>query len=147
MGAKRWNLVLSLGLILTVALACNFSASTANISSLKIGKDEKVSTEAATFNPTDTVYIVAVISNTSDKQKVRCRLILDDVKGQAPGTVFPGSEKDVELPGSGTALFNYKSTTGGLPAGRYKVEVSMLNESGEQKDQKTATFTVAGGEE
>jgi hypothetical protein len=34
----------------------------------------------------------------------------------------------------------------GLQNGRYKVEVSMLTESGEQKDQKADTFEVSGYE-
>lgn len=145
MQINRWNTALGLALVLAVVLACNFSASTANISSLKIGKDEKVSTETSNFGPRDKVYIVATLSNTSDKWKMRCRLYFDDVQGQKSGEMIPDSEKTLDLPGAGTATFWYTWGGQGWPNGKYKVEVSMINEQGEQKDQKTGTFTVSGG--
>jgi hypothetical protein len=49
----------------------------------------------------------------------------------------------VELPGSGTATFTFTPPPDGWPKGKYKLEVSMLNEEGQQKDQKTASFTVS----
>ena len=142
MQTKRWNLALGLGLLLAAALACKFSASTANISSLKIGKDKEVSQETTSFAPGDTVYGVAEISNASEKLKVTARLFADDVQGLPSGAI-PGGEVSVDLPGSGTATFNFKGPGGSWPPGKYKIEVSMLNEEGEQKDQKSASFTVS----
>ena len=55
MRTKRLNSALGLGVLLAFALACNFSASTANISSLKVSKDKAASQETSTFAPTDTV--------------------------------------------------------------------------------------------
>ena len=142
MRTKRWNLALGLGLLMAVLVACKFSASTANISSLKIGKDKAVSQEASSFAPGDTVYGVAEISNASEKLKVTAKLFADDVQGLPSGPI-PGGEGSVDLPGSGTATFNFKGPGGTWPPGKYKIEVAMLNEEGEQKDQKTATFTVS----
>jgi hypothetical protein len=142
MRTKRWNLALGLGLLMAVLLACKFSASTANISSLKLGKDKAVSQEASSFAPDDTVYGVAEISNASEKLKVTAKLFADDVQG-LPGGPIPGGEVSVDLPGSGTASFNFKGPGGNWPPGKYKIEVVMLNEDGEQKDQKSATFTVS----
>jgi hypothetical protein len=142
MRTKRWNLALGLGLLMAVLLACKFSASTANISSLKIGKDKAVSQEASSFAPGDTVYGVAEISNASEKLKVTAKLFADDVQGLPSGPI-PGGEVSVDLPGSGTATFNFKGPGGAWPPGKYKIEVVMLNEDGEQKDQKSATFTVS----
>jgi hypothetical protein len=144
MRTNRWNLALCLGLILAAALACNFSASTANISSVKVGKDEKATTDTATFGPKDKVYIVATLSNTSDKWKMRCRLYFDDVSGQKNGEMVPESEKTLDLESAGTATFWYTWGGDGWPAGKYKAEVVMLNDKGEEKDKKTATFTVSG---
>ncbi len=140
---KRWNLALGLGLILAAALACNFNFSTANISSLKVGKDQSVSTETSTFSPKDTVYIVATLSNTSDKWKMRCRLYFDDVEGQKKDEMVPDSEQTLELPSAGTASYKY-TWGGGWPAGKYRAEVVMISEGGEEKDKKTANFTVSG---
>ena len=145
MHTKRWNLALGLGLILAAALACNFNFSTANISSLKVGKDEKATTDTATFGPRDKVYLVATLSNTSDKWKMRCRLYFDDVQGQKSGEMIPDSEKIIELPGAGTATYWYTWGGQGWPNGKYKAEVVMINEQGEEKDKKSATFNVTGG--
>jgi len=137
MRTSKSILVVSLGLFMLVALACKFSASTANISSLKIGKDKAVTTEASTFAPTDTVYAVATISNSPGKVKVKGRLVIEDAPGEK------GPEDTVELPGSGTATFTFTPPASGFPAGKYKIEVTMMNEEGEQKDQKSASFTVS----
>ena len=142
MRTKKSNLILSLGLLLFAALACKFSASTANISSLKLGKDKNVSQEASSFAATDTIYATAEISNAPDKLKVKGQLIVDNVEGQEKGPI-PGLEDTVDLPGSGTAIFTFTPPRSGWPKGKYKLEVLMLNEGGEQKDKKEASFTVS----
>jgi hypothetical protein len=133
---------MGLGLVLAAVLACNFNVSTANISSLKVGKDPKVETETSTFSPNDTVYAIATLSNTSSKWKMRCRLYFEDVEGEDKGKLVPESEQTLNMESAGTASYKY-TYGGGWPKGKYKVEVSMITEEGEQKDQKTATFTVS----
>jgi hypothetical protein len=137
MRTPRSILVVSLGLLIVVALACKYSASTANISGLKIGKDKSVTTETSTFGPNDTVYAVATISNNPGKVKVKGRLVPED----NPGDKWP--DDTVELPSSGTAIFTFTPPASGLPPGKYKLEVIMSNEDGEQKDQKSATISVS----
>ena len=127
----------SLGLLIVLALACKFSASTANISSLKVGKDKAVSTESSSFGPNDTVYAVATISNSMDKVKVKGHLVKEDAGGEK------GPEDTVELPSSGTATFTFTPPASGFPTGKYKIEIIMMNADGEQKDQKSATFSVS----
>jgi len=128
--------VISVGLLVALAVACKFSASTANISSLKISKDKAASAETSTFGPNDTVYAVATISNSPGKIKVKGHVVSED----APNDKL--AETTVDLPSSGTATFTFTPPASGFPAGKYKIEVAMLNEDGEQKDQKSATFTV-----
>ena len=142
MRVKRWDSTLGLGVLLVTALACNFSATTANISSLKISKDKAASTEASSFAPSDTIYAVATISNAAEKLKATGRLSAEQVEGLDAGPI-PGAETTLDLPGSATATFTFTPPPGGWPPGRYKVDVVMLNEGGEQKDQKSATFTVS----
>lgn len=139
---ERLSLMLGLGLLLLAVLGCKFSASTANISGLKIGKDKDVSQETSSFGAQDTIYATAEIANAPDKLKVKGRLIVDDVAGQQKGPV-PGLEDTVDLPGSGTAIFTFSPPNSGWPKGKYKLEVLMLNQDGEQKDQKTANFSVS----
>ena len=142
MRTKRWDFTLGLGVLLATALACNFSATTANISSLKVSKDKGAGTETSSFAPADTVYAVAVISNASEKLKATGKLSAEQVEGMAAGPI-PGAETTLELPGAATATFTFTPPPGGWPPGRYKVDVLMLNEGGEQKDQKSATYTVS----
>ena len=139
---KRWELALGLGLLIVAGLACNFSASTANISGLKLGKEQAVSAETNVFASGDTVYALATVSNAPGAVKVKGRLVVDSVEGETSGPI-PGLEKTLDLPGSGTATYTFSPPPTGWPKGKYKVEVIMLNEGGEQKDQKVATFTVS----
>jgi len=134
--------MLGFGMVLVAVLACKFSASTANISALKLSKDKSASAETSTFEANDTVYAVATISNAPGKVKVKGRLSFEDVAGQQPGPI-PGLETTLDLAGSGTATFNFTPPPDGWPKGKYKVEVMLLTEEGEQKDQKSATFTVS----
>ena len=129
-----------LALITTVSFACSFS--TAHISSLKTGKDRAVSQESSTFGPNDAVFAVATVSNAPGKVKVKGQLAIDDVPGQKAGPV-PGLEKTLDLEGSGTATFSFTPPPDGWPAGKYKIETIMMNEKGEEKDKKTATFSVS----
>jgi hypothetical protein len=139
---QRRNVTFALGLLLALGIACNFSASTANLSSLKLGKDKEVATETSNFGASDTVYAVATVSNVPDKVKVKGRLVVEDVAGEQSGPV-PGLENTLDLAGSGTSTFTFSAPASGWPKGKYKVEVIMMNEAGEQKDQKSASFTVS----
>jgi hypothetical protein len=141
MRTKRWDLALGLGLLIFAGLACNFSASTANISGLKLGKDKDVTAETSSFAAGDTVYAVATVSNAPGAVKVKGRLAIDEVEGEQSGPI-PGLEKTLDLPGSGTATYTFSPPRSGWPKGKYKVEVLMLDEKGEQKDQKTSNFSV-----
>ena len=142
MQSKHWSLSVGLGLLLVSAAACSFSMSTANISSLKLGTDKTVSKQTTTFSQTDTIYGVAEISNAPSKVKVKGSFIVDQVEGEKSGPV-PSLETTVDLPGSGTATFTFTPSPSGWPKGKYKLDVVMLNENGEQKDQKTISFTVS----
>ena len=137
MQTRRSMFIFSVGLLVALAVACKFSASTANIGSLKLGKDKAAATEASTFAPNDTVYAVATISNAPGKVKVKGRLIPEDEPGAK------GPETTIDLPGSGTATFTFTPPVSGFPAGKYKIEVTLMDEGGEQKDQKSASFTVS----
>jgi len=110
--------MLGVGIVLVAALACKFSASTANISALKLSKDKSASAETSTFEANDTVYAVATISNAPGKVKVKGRLSFEDVAGQQPGPI-PGLETTLDLAGSGTATFNFTPPPDGWPKGKY----------------------------
>ena len=127
---------------MTLLAACNFSVSTANLSSLKLGKDKEVTTETTKFDPQDMIYAVAVVSNSGSKTTVKFEFYLEKVEGQPDNTRVPGGDVSVDLPGSGSADYKLSPPTGGWDKGTYRLEAKMLNENGEQKDEKKATFTV-----
>jgi hypothetical protein len=142
MQTKRWNLALGLGVLLIAALGCSFNASTANLSSVKLGKDKSASQETSTFGPNDPIYGVAEVSNAPGKVKVKGSLAADDVEGMPNGPI-KGLETTLDLAGSGTATFTFTPPPDGWPKGKYKLDVIMLNEEGQQKDQKSTSFTVS----
>ena len=142
MKANKWNALLALGMFVCVVIAC--SATTANISSLKVSTDEEGKNQTANFKPGDRVNAIAQISNNPGKVKVKFRVLFDDVKGQQSGTLVTGAEKTLDIDGDRPAVFWVTLPPSGFHNGRFKIEVSMLAESGEQKDQKTATFEVNG---
>ncbi|MDX6445713.1 MAG: hypothetical protein QOH71_2787 [Blastocatellia bacterium] len=137
MQTRRSIFVLSLGLLVVLALACKFSASTANISGLKLSKDKAAATETSTFAPTDTVYAVATIANAPGKVKVKGSLIIEDAPNEK------GPESTIDLSGSGTATFTFTPPASGFPPGKYKIEVTLMDENGDKKDSKSASFTVS----
>ncbi len=141
MQRKEWFLSLSIILLLVTVPACKFSFTTANISSLKTGKDKSLSQETSNFGTSDTVYAVADVSNAPSAVKVKGQLFVEDVAGQKSGQLIV--ETTVNLTGSGQATFTFTPPPAGWPKGKYKIEVLMLNEDGEQKDQKTTNFTVS----
>lgn len=131
---------ISVALMIALSFACSFS--TAHLSSLKVGKDQAVNQETSSFAPNDAVYAVATVSNAPGKIKVKGQFVVEDVAGEKPGPVR-NLEKTLDLDGSGTATFSFTPPPNGWPAGKYKIEVIMLNDKGEQKDQKSASFSVS----
>jgi hypothetical protein len=140
MPKSRLNLIIGTGLLLAVVLAC--SASTANLSSLKISKDKTASSETSSFGANDTVYAVGTVSNAPGKVKVKGLLAFEDVAGQKQGPI-PGLEKTLDLEGSGTATYTFTPPPDGWPKGKYKVDVILMDDSGAEKDKKSGTFSVS----
>src|SRR5262245_3619497 len=141
MQTKRSFVTLGVSLLLTLFSACQFSFTTANISSLKLGADSNVSKPSSNFAATDTIHAVAELSNAPGGVKGKGRMAIEDVPGKKSGPV-QGLETTVDLPGSGHATFDFSPPPDGWPKGKYKVEVFMLDQD-EQKDQKAANFTVS----
>jgi hypothetical protein len=128
---------LAAALALVAAQACSFSVSTANLSSLKLGKDKDAAQETSTFKPSDLVYAVAVVSNAGEDVKVKGRLAVVDVEGEKAGPI-PSTESTVDLPGGGTASFTLSPPPSGWPAGKYKIEVLVNGTSAGSKDFEVA---------
>lgn len=141
MHIRKWPVVLVATLALAFISACSFT--TANISGLKLSKDKEGKSETNTFAPTDSIYALATVSNVPSKVTLKFRLITEDVVGQPKNEPVPQFDVSIDLPESGLGTYSLTPPSAGWPVGKYKIDVAMLIESGEQKDQETATFTVA----
>ena len=139
------NFLIAVSLLALVSLACNASYTTANLSDLKFGKNEKANPASTSFKPADKIFVVSEVNNTSSKHTVKFRLLFDDVKGQKAGAPIPGAEATVEAPGSSDVHFNV-AIPGGFPPGTYRAEAVLLDEDGKKEiDRKEGTFMIAGG--
>ncbi|HEX9930058.1 MAG TPA: hypothetical protein VGB02_16110 [Pyrinomonadaceae bacterium] len=139
------NFLIAIGMLMLVSLACSASFTTANLSELKFGKNEKANPASQSFKPADKIFVVSEVNNTSDKHSVKFRLLFDDVKGQKAGAMVPGAETTIEAPGSSDVHFSV-ALPGGFPSGTYKAEAVLFDADGKKEiDRKEGTFTVAGG--
>ena len=141
---SKFNTIFPVSILLLIALACNFNYSTANLSEITFGKNENAEPASKTFKPGDEIFAVSSVNNASGKNKVRFRLLFDDVEGAETDTVAYKLEKEFEIEGSKKFWYTF-SVPGGFVPGEYKVEYVLLNEDGEKDfDKKTATFTISG---
>lgn len=139
---NKFNSIFALGFLILVSMACNFSFSTANLSDLKFGKDKDASGASTSFKPADEIFVVTAVNNTSDKNKVKFRILFDKVEGEQAGTVAYKLDKELVVEDSRAIWFNF-SLDDGLAPGTYKAEVVLTGEDGKELDRKTGNFTVA----
>lgn len=139
--------ILSLGsLVLLVAIfvsACEFSASTANITQATLAKDVKPGTlepiDPTTTFPVDqpAIHLVVTVANAPSDTKVKSVWTAVDVGSMAPANTKL-DEAAVTLDASGTAHFTLSIPTSGVwPAGKYKADV-YLND----KLDRTLEYTI-----
>ncbi len=132
----------SVAALVVVGIACNMS--TANMSSFKVGKDEGVKQESASFKTGETIHGIATISNAPGRTTVKFHLSADEVDGMTKGQKVPATDVEVVVPdGGGTATYE-ATIPPGAPGGKYILNAEMHDESGERKDGKTAAITIAG---
>jgi hypothetical protein len=139
---SKINTALAIVFVVVLVVACSFSASTANLSDITLSPNRDGSSPTNTFRPDATVYAITSVNNSMGRVRVRSRVFFDNVEGQESGAMVPGLETTLDVDGSRPVTFSYSTTTG-FPPGTYRVEIAMMNEAGEQKDQKTATFTIS----
>jgi len=139
---NKINFTAAFGILMLISLACSFS--TANLSEIKFGKDDSASNPSTKFKPEDEIFAVTSVNNAGGKNKVKFRLLFDEVEGAKSGTVAYKAEKELEVEGSREVFFNFSVQSGIVP-GSYKTEVILTGEDGKELDRKTAAFTVSGG--
>jgi hypothetical protein len=121
--------------LVLVLSACSFSASTANISSAKMARDQDGKQPTETFSPNDPFYCIVELSNAPDDTKVRAVWSAVKVQGAKPNTKIDEAKT---TSGGGQLQFNL-SNDGPWPTGDYKVDL-YLNDAKEPTE--TLTFEV-----
>jgi len=129
---KRLLLIgFAISMLVFASLACEASASTANISSATLTADAAGGAETAVFTPDQTFYCVVVLANAPDSTKVKAVWYSVDDTGAATQL----AEKEVV--GSGSPITFNASASAPWPVGNYKVEL-YLND----KLDRTLEFAV-----
>ncbi|MBV9241631.1 MAG: hypothetical protein JO314_06445, partial [Acidobacteria bacterium] len=131
-------LLLPLLILITAAWACN--ASSANLASVKTGKDKDVTQPTSTFKAGDTIYANAAVANNAGKVTVKIYITVDDAPGMTKGDTIPNSEASRDVDGDGTVKYDFP-TLATTKGGKFNIVVDMLQGS-EKKDSKSASFSV-----
>jgi len=128
------GLALLLALILT---ACSVRASTANISSAKMSRDEAGKDPTKAFSPDDTTfYLIAELSNAPEDTTVKAVWTAVDVEGVKPNLKI--DESRITADGGGQLTFDL-TNDGPWPVGEYKVDL-FLNDG--EEPARTLEFEV-----
>jgi hypothetical protein len=115
--------------------ACSFSASSANISSAEMARDQDGKQQTKTFSPDEPFYCIVELSNAPDDTEVRAVWTAVKAEGYDPNTNIDEAKA---TSGSGQLQFNL-SNKGPWPIGDYKVDL-YLNDANEPT--KTLKFEV-----
>jgi hypothetical protein len=129
---------------LALVAGCSFSFTTAHITSFVISSDKEGVHAATSFAPGDPIFAKVAIGNAPGKVTLKWGLTADKVVGLAEHSPLPEVDTTYELPRDGTSTYSLTPPPTGWPAGTYSVHVSMLDDSGAEKDKRSGTITVAG---
>jgi len=131
---NKLNTIIAVGVLVFIAMACNASFTTANISSFNFGKNNSADPPTTTFEAGEKVFAVAVVSNTSSKHKMRFKFESVSNNGVQPLT------KELDFEGSRPVFLELTIPAGG----EYKVEAALFDDQGKEIDKKSGNFTVKG---
>ncbi len=120
---RRFLLIVLVGLLFA-ALACSFSASTANIKQAFMARDPDGQQQTTVFSPQDTFYCIVTLANAPEDTKVKAVWTAVQVEGADPNTYLQETELTT---GSGTLTFQL-SNSNLWPAGTYKVDIYLNDE-------------------
>jgi len=133
MTRNKISILIVLLALLFVSLACDFSASTANISEAFLSNTEDGSAQTTVFSQDEIIYCIVDLKNAPDETVVKTEWIAVDVENTEPNYIIDTVEVTT---GSDTLTFNL-SNTGLWPLGQYRADVYLNEEL-----TNSLTFTV-----
>ena len=113
-----WLVLLTLAMAI---MACEFEASTANITNAVMTKDEAGSTQTTVYAPKDAFFCIVSLANAPDDTKVKAVWTAVDVAGVAANTQILEKEMVTGLSKLTFTLTNDNP----WPAGKYKVDIQL----------------------
>jgi len=121
----RKSLFFVVAVLVATILACEFSASTANVSDAKMTADSEGKQPTTNFAQDDTFYAVVQVDNAPDDTTVKAVWVAVEAEGVDPDLMI--GEK--ELAGGGTLTFSLSNADDKLwPVGDYKVDIYLNGE-------------------
>jgi hypothetical protein len=132
MRMHKLQILLVIVAMLSAALACGGSVSTASISSAQMAKDNAGTQPTTVFAQDQVFYCVVELANAPDDTKLKAVWTAVDVEGEQPNTLINQSEITTSKPAS-----FHLSPQGVWPKGKYKVDL-YLND----KLDRTLEFQV-----
>jgi hypothetical protein len=131
MAKRNWMILLGFAVLALASVACEFSATTANIKDAYLVTDEASGQKTTSYTPDQPFVFVVEQASAPDDTKVKAVWYSVDASGKATQFV----EKELV---TGKSPVTFSATNNGpWPAGNYKVEL-YLND----KLNKTVEFTV-----
>ncbi|MBK7705756.1 MAG: hypothetical protein IPN69_24600 [Acidobacteria bacterium] len=121
-----------------VALAAGCSFTTAKIAKLDFGKNDKASPSTTSFEMSDKIFAVTEVSGAMGKHKMKFKISYEDVAGKKKGE--EALSKEIEFDGSAAPYLSFNVPAGGT----YKVDATLLDETGKEIETKSGTVTVKG---
>ena len=134
MNARKIQILIAIAILISAALACGGSVSTANISSAKMATDSEGAQETTVFKPDQTFYCIVELANAPDDTKLKAVWTAVEVEGEDPNLLID----EAEITAEEGNVFTFDLTNNGLwPVGKYKVDL-YLND----KQDRTLEFEV-----
>ncbi len=131
MGKRKFMILLGLAVLALSALACEFSATTANIKDAYLVTDESSGTKTTTYTQDQPFVFIVDLANAPDDTKVKAVWYMYDESGTATQFV------EKEMVTGGSPITFSATNNGPWPLGKFKVEL-YLND----KLDRTVEFSV-----
>ncbi|MGC8878313.1 MAG: hypothetical protein ACP5R2_03750 [Anaerolineae bacterium] len=134
MKMSKWQILAAVVVMMLVALACNFSFSTAKIAGAKLTTDKDGTQETVAFAPDQTFYCIVNLANAPEDTKLKAVWTAVEVEGEQPNVLIDQAETTA----GGQNVFTFSlNNDQPWPVGKYKVDL-YLND----KLDRTLEFEV-----
>jgi hypothetical protein len=117
---KKLSILAAIVMLVSAALACSGSVSTAKITSAKMSADSEGTSATTTFSPDQTFYAIVELANAPSDTKLKAVWTAVEVEGEQPDLLID----EAEITAGDQNVFTFNLSNDGLwPAGKYKVDI------------------------